>query len=65
MVINSLIGDVSTLLEEEILSVKKGHASAELTNKVNEQFAKQIATTPFEGLHTSYLQKNIISIIFI
>ena len=66
VVINSLIGDVSTLLEEEILSLKKdviqcmqeGHASAELTSKVNEQFAKQIATTPFEGLHTFYLQKN-------
>ena len=65
VVINSLIGDVSTLLEEEILSLKKdviqcmqeGYASTELTSRVNEQFTKQIATTPFEGLHTSYLQK--------
>ena len=63
--INSLIGDVSTLLEEETLSLKKdviqcmqeGHASTELISRVNEQFSKKIATTPFEGLHTSYLQK--------
>jgi len=63
--INSLIGDVSTLLEEETLSLKKdvvqcmqeGHASNELISRVNEQFSKKIAATPFEGLHTSYLQK--------
>ena len=65
VVLNSLIGDISTLLEEEISSLQKdvtqcmqeGHASAELISEVNEKFAKQIATAPFDGLHTSYLQK--------
>ena len=65
MAINSLIGDISTLLEEETLLLKKdviqcmleGHASTELISRVNEQFSTKIAATPFEGLHTSYLQK--------
>ena len=47
--INSLIGDVSALLEEETLSLKKdvvqcmqeGHASNELISRVNEQFSKK------------------------
>ena len=63
--INNIIVDISTLLEEETLSIKKeviqsmkeGHASTELISRVNEQFSKKLAVTPFEGLHTSYLQK--------
>ena len=37
--------------------MEEGHASAELISEVDEQFTKQIAAAPFEGLHTSYLQK--------
>ena len=59
---NSLISDVSTLLEKEALSLKKdvvqcmqeSHASNKLISRVNEQFSKKIAATPCEGLHTSY-----------
>ena len=65
VVINSLISDISTLLEEEISSLQKSvtwfmqkrHTSNELISEVKEQFAKQIASPPFDGLHTSYLQQ--------
>ena len=43
--------------KDVIQCMQEGHASPELISKVNEQFTKQIAATPFDGLHTSYLQK--------
>ena len=65
LAVNGLIGDISTLLEEEILSLKskvikcmhEEHASTELITKINEQFSEKLAAPPFEGLQSAYLQK--------
>ena len=58
LAVNGLIGDISTLLEEEILSLKNNvikcmheeHASTELITKINKQFSGKLAAPPFEGL---------------
>lgn len=63
--VNGLIGDISILLEEEILSLKsdviqcmqKEHASTELITTVKSHFSKKLAAPPFEGLQIAYLQK--------
>ena len=64
LVVNGLIGDISTLLEEILLlkdevvkCMYEEHASIELINKINKQFSDKIAVPPFEGLHIAYLQK--------
>ena len=65
LAVNGLIGDISTLLEEEISSLKKDvikcmheeHASTELISKIHKQFSDKITAPPFEGLQTAYLQK--------
>ena len=65
LAVNGLIGDISTLLEEEILSLKTNvikcmheeHASTELITKINKQFSEKLAVPPFEGLQSAYLQK--------
>ena len=58
--VNGLIGDISTLLEEEILSLKKDiiqcmqeeHASTELISKIHKHFFEKIAVPPFEKYFT-------------
>lgn len=65
MAIDGLISDITTLLEEELSSLKKeviqclegGHVSAELINNINKTLSKRISTPPFEGLQSAYLQK--------
>ena len=62
--VDGLIGDISILLDEEILSLKQnviqymqeGHVSAELISKVNEEFTERVYS-PFEGLQTAFFQK--------
>jgi len=67
--IDNLVSDVGTLLEEELLSLKydigkclqENDASMELSTKINETITQRIGPSPFQGIHTAYLQQKYYS----
>ena len=63
--VDCLIGDLTVLLKEELMSlksdiiscVKEGQDTDDSVSRINEIFSKKLSTSPFEGLDTAHLQR--------
>jgi len=62
--IDGLIDDVASLLEEETLTLMKdinhcirGNVPEHVSSAINAIFSHRMVKSPFEGLHSAYLQK--------